>query len=155
MIRLLILSIAVFASSLCGFADNRNRNEMKRIAQEKLVGKSMAKGSSKLDNEVKVMKDTDQFAIYGAKDAGFVVVSRSNTFPAVIGESEHDYDSTNVAPGFKWWMESISKSMAYIDANNLKRTSISVSETISPFITTKWDQVLPYNLYYVQVWVRN
>lgn len=146
MIRLLILSIAVFASSLSTFGDNRNHSEMKRIAQEKLAGKSMAKGSSIIDNEVKVMKDTDQFAIYGAKGAGFVVISRSNTFPAVIGESEYDYDSTNVAPGFKWWMESISKSMAYRDANNIGRTSISISSTISPFIATKWNQALPYNL---------
>ena len=146
MIRLLVLFVTIFASFLNTFADNRNRSEMLKIAQEKFATRSMAKGSSILDNEVKVMKDTDQFAIYGAKGAGFVVVSRSNTFPAVIGESEHDYDSTNVAPGFKWWMESISKSMAYIDANNLKRTSISIPETISPFITTKWDQVRPYNL---------
>ncbi|BCS85446.1 Peptidase_C10 and Por_Secre_tail domain-containing protein [Prevotella herbatica] len=146
MIRLLVLSIAVFASSLNTFADNRNRSEMIKIAQEKLASKSMAKGSSIIDNEVKVMKDTDQFAIYGAKGAGFVVISRSNTFPAVIGESEHDYDSTNVAPGFKWWMENISKSMAYRDANNMGRTSISVSTTIDPLITTKWNQGTPYNL---------
>ncbi|MDN5553549.1 C10 family peptidase [Prevotella sp.] len=146
MIRLLVLSIAVFASSLNTFADNRNRSEMIKIAQEKLASKSMAKGSSIIGNEVKVMKDTDQFAIYGAKGAGFVVISRSNTFPAVIGESEHDYDSTNVAPGFKWWMDNISKSIAYRDANNMGRTSISVSSTISPFISTKWDQGTPYNL---------
>lgn len=119
---------------------------MIKIAQEKLASKSMAKGSSIIGNEVKVMKDTDQFAIYGAKGAGFVVISRSNTFPAVIGESEHDYDSTNVAPGFKWWMDNISKSIAYRDANNMGRTSISVSSTISPFISTKWDQGTPYNL---------
>lgn len=146
MIRLLVLSVAIFASLLNTFADNRNRSEMLRIAQEKFATKSMAKGSSTIDNEVKLMKDTEQFAIYGAKGSGFIVVSRSNTFPAIIGESAHDYDYTNVAPGFKWWMENISKSIAYRDANNMGRTSISVSATISPFITTKWDQVLPYNL---------
>lgn len=146
MIRLLVLSIAVLASCINTFADNRNRSEMLRIAQEKFATKSMAKGSSPIDNEVKLMKDTDQFAIYGAKGSGFIVVSRSNTFPAIIGESTHDFDSANVAPGFKWWMESISKSMAYRDANNMGRTSISVSATISPFITTKWNQASPYNL---------
>lgn len=119
---------------------------MLRIAQEKLATKSMAKGSYTIDNEVKIMKDTDQFAIYCAKGSGFIVVSRSNTFPAIIGESTHDFDSANVAPGFKWWMENISKSMAYRDANNMGRTSISVSSTISPFITTKWNQASPYNL---------
>ena len=146
MIRLLVLSIAVLASCINTFADNRNRSEMLRIAQEKFATKSMAKGSYTIDNEVKIMKDTDQFAIYSAKGSGFIVVSRSNTFPPIIGESTHDFDSTNVAPGFKWWMESISKSMAYRDANNMGRTSISVSATISPFITTKWNQASPYNL---------
>ena len=146
MIRLLVLSIAVLTSCINTFADNRNRSEMLRIAQEKLATKSMAKGSYTIDNEVKIMKDTDQFAIYSAKGSGFIVVSRSNTFPPIIGESTHDFDSTNVAPGFKWWMESISKSMAYRDANNMGRTSISVSATISPFITTKWNQASPYNL---------
>ena len=146
MIRLLVLSIAVLASCINTFADNRNRSEMLRIAQEKLATKSMAKGSYTIDNEVKIMKDTDQFAIYGAKGSGFIVVSRSNTFPAIIGESTHDFDSTNVAPGFKWWMDNISKSIAYRDANNMGRTSISVSATISPFITTKWNQASPYNL---------
>ena len=106
----------------------------------------MAKGSSIIDNEVKLMKDTDQFAIYGAKGSGFIVVSRSNTFPAIIGESTHDFDSANIAPGFKWWMENISKSLAYRDANNMGRTAISVSTTIYPFITTKWNQDTPYNL---------
>src|SRR5574344_629556 len=43
-------------------------------------------------------------------------------------------------------MENISKSMAYIDANNLKRTSLTVPETISSFITTQWNQGSPYNL---------
>lgn len=146
MIRLLVLSVAIFASFLNTFADNRNRSEMLRIAQEKFATKSMAKGSSPIDNEVKLMKDTDQFAIYGAKGSGFIVVSRSNTFPPIIGESTHDFDSTNVAPGFKWWMDNISKSIAYRDANNMGRTSISVSSTISPFITTKWNQASPYNL---------
>ena len=146
MIRLLVLSVAIFVSFLNTFDDNRNRSEMLRIAQEKFATKSMAKGSSPIDNEVKLMKDTDQFAIYGAKGSGFIVVSRSNTFPAIIGESRHDFDSANVAPGFKWWMENISKSMAYRDANNMGRTSISVSSTISPFITTKWNQASPYNL---------
>lgn len=146
MIRLLVLSIAILASSLSTFADNRNHNDMLRIAQERLANKSMAKGASAINEEVKVMKDADQFAIYGAKNAGFVVVSRSNTFPAIIGVCNNDYDSTNVAPGFKWWMENISKSMAYIDANNLKRTSLTVPETISSFITTQWNQGSPYNL---------
>lgn len=146
MIRLFILSVAILASFLNTFADNRNRSEMLRIAQEKFATKSMAKGSSIIDNEVKLMKDTDQFAIYGAKGSGFIVVSRSNTFPAIIGESTHDFDSANIAPGFKWWMENISKSLAYRDANNMGRTAISVSTTIYPFITTKWNQDLPYNL---------
>ncbi len=146
MIRLFVLSVAILASFLNTFADNRNRSEMLRIAQEKFATKSMAKGSSTIDNEIKLMKDTDQFAIYGAKGSGFIVVSRSNTFPAIIGESTHDFDSANVAPGFKWWMENISKSMAYRDANNMGRTSISVSTTIDPFITTKWNQGTPYNL---------
>ena len=146
MIRLFVLSVAILASFLNTFADNRNRSEMLRIAQEKFATKSMAKGSSIIDNEVKLMKDTDQFAIYGAKGSGFIVVSRSNTFPAIIGESTHDFDSANIAPGFKWWMENISKSLAYRDANNMGRTAISVSTTIYPFITTKWNQDLPYNL---------
>ena len=146
MIRLFILSVAILASFLNTFADNRNRSEMLRIAQEKFATKSMAKGSSIIDNEVKLMKDTDQFAIYGAKGSGFIVVSRSNTFPAIIGESTHDFDSANIAPGFKWWMENISKSLAYRDANNMGRTSISVSTTIYPFIITKWNQDTPYNL---------
>lgn len=146
MIRLFILSVAILASFLNTFANNRNRSEMLRIAQEKFATKSMAKGSSIIDNEVKLMKDTDQFAIYGAKGSGFIVVSRSNTFPAIIGESTHDFDSANIAPGFKWWMENISKSLAYRDANNMGRTAISVSTTIYPFITTKWNQDTPYNL---------
>ncbi len=144
--KLSVLTLIFFVSFLNTFADNRNRSEMLRIAQEKLTTKSMAKGMTATDNEVKIMKDTDQFAIYGAKGAGFVVVSRSNAFPAIIGESAHDYDSTNIAPGFKWWMENISKSIAYREANNMGRTSLSVSETISPFVTTKWNQALPYNL---------
>ena len=146
MIRLLVLTFTIFVSLLNTLADNRNRSEMLRIAQDKLATKSMAKGTSATDNEIKIMKDTDQFAIYAAKGAGFVVVSRSNAFPAIIGESAHDYDSTNIAPGFKWWMENISKSIAYREANNMGRTSLSVSETISPFVTTKWNQALPYNL---------
>lgn len=146
MIRLFVLSVAILASFLNTFADNRNRSEMLKIAQEKFATKSMAKGSSIIDNEVKLMKDTDQFAIYGAKGSGFIVVSRSNTFPAIIGESTHDFDSANIAPGFKWWMENISKSLAYRDANNMGRTAISVSTTIYPFITTKWNQDTPYNL---------
>ena len=146
MIRLFVLSVAILASFLNTFADNRNRSEMLRIAQEKFATKSMAKGSSIIDNEVKLMKDTDQFAIYGAKGSGFIVVSRSNTFPAIIGESTHDFDSANIAPGFKWWMENISKSLAYRDANNMGRTAISVSTTIYPFIITKWNQDTPYNL---------
>ena len=129
---------------LATYASDRTDAEMRSIAGRQLFG-AVTRGAAETKDLTLEMKDNN-LSIYSAEGRGFVVVSRDNTFPAVLGSSSTAIDMNNLPEGFSWWLQEASRSLqARLEkGEGYARTRSDI--TVKPFLTTKWDQVNPYNL---------
>ena len=85
---------------------------------------------------------------------GFVIASGSDSTPAILGYTDSgSYDEEALPEDMKWWLESYKQQIEY--ANRAQQTASVRASTraslpnhakIAPMLTTKWDQIYPYNL---------
>lgn len=132
-----ILGVATYAS-------DRTEAEMRAIAGQQLFG-ALSKGTGPAAMNVKLEKKFKHLSVYSAEGLGFVVVSRDDTFPAILGKSTTAIDMDNLPDGFCWWLEEANNSIQRRLDNGDWYTPLH-AVTVEPFLTTKWDQVKPYNL---------
>lgn len=118
---------------------------MRAIACQKLFV-AMARDTKSVSNNLNRVIKNEYLSVYSAKDRGFVVISHDDIFPAVIGFSDTQIDTTNLPDGFSWWLQEATYSMQQrLKGNNWYTASI-INSAIEPFIATTWDQLHPYNL---------
>lgn len=91
------------------------------------------------------MKDRG-LSVYGSDAGGFVVVSRDDRFPAVIGYSDTKFNTSDMPEGFKWWIEEVSQSMQQLAVTGGWYTALEATQVVEPMLTTQWSQSEPYNL---------
>ena len=126
------------------YASDRTEAEMRAIAGQQLLG-AMSKGTGPAAMNVKLEKKFKHLSVYSAEGRGFVVVSRDDTFPAILGRSTTAIDMNNLPDGFRWWLEEANSSIQRRLENGDWYTPLH-AVTVEPFLTTKWDQGKPYNL---------
>lgn len=117
---------------------------MRAIACQKLFV-AMARDTKSVSNNLNRVIKNEYLSVYSAKDRGFVVISHDDIFPAVIGFSDTQIDTTNLADGFSWWLQEATYSMQQRLKGNNWYTASEITNSIEPFITTTWDQLNPYN----------
>lgn len=141
-----VFTLYAFAAifGVATYASDRTDAEMRSIAGRQLFG-AVTRGAAETKDLTLEMKDNN-LSIYSAEGRGFVVVSRDNTFPAVLGSSSTAIDMNNLPEGFSWWLQEASRSLqARLEkGEGYARTRSDI--TVKPFLTTKWNQVNPYNL---------
>lgn len=80
---------------------------MLSIAQAQL-----AKGAkTRSAQSVNKLADERFYSVYGNDSQGFVIVSRDDSFTAVIGYSDTKFDANSLPCGMRWWLETISAQM--------------------------------------------
>ncbi len=136
---LMIMTILVAAK-----ASDRKESEMRAIAIQQLYGPMTRKGYG--DTKINLVKKDRYLSVYSAEHRGFVVISRDNTFPAILGMSDSRIDDSNLPDGFRWWLVEVSRSMRErLETGNwYSRTRSAMA--VKPLIETRWNQVTPYNL---------
>ena len=143
--RTFILYTFVAILGVATYASDRTDAEMRSIAGRHLLGSS-TRGTTPTAKELTLeMKDAN-LSIYSAEGRGFVVVSRDNTFPAVLGSSSTAIDMNNLPEGFRWWLQEASRSLRERLENGEWYVRTRSEFSVEPFLTTKWDQGAPYNL---------
>lgn len=143
--RTFILYTFVAILGVATYASDRTDAEMRSIAGRHLLGSS-TRGTTPAAKELTLeMKDAN-LSIYSAEGRGFVVVSRDNTFPAVLGSSSTAIDMNNLPEGFRWWLQEASRSLQERLENGEWYVRTRSEFSVEPFLTTKWDQGAPYNL---------
>ena len=143
--RTFILYTFVAILGVATYASDRTDAEMRSIAGRHLLGSS-TRGTTPAAKELTLeMKDAN-LSIYSAEGRGFVVVSRDNTFPAVLGSSSTAIDMNNLPEGFRWWLQEASRSLRERLENGEWYVRTRSEFSVEPFLTTKWDQGAPYNL---------
>lgn len=137
---LTLVAILVVATN----ASERTDIEMRSVAASYLLP-GTTRGAASVPQLNTVIKDRF-LTVYAAEGCGFVVISRDDLFPAVIGISDRKFDADNMAPGFSWWLEEVSRSMKRRLEGNIWYEKRAPSTVVESFITTRWDQRIPYNL---------
>lgn len=141
---LFTILIALFCSVSLP-AKDRTEAQMRSIAKQYL-GLSSNFSTRASDVTLSRLLSSSQTCVYGSKGAGFVVISKDDAFPAVLGFSDSDYPEDNLPCGLKWWMQEVDKSLEvrktasdyYFPAN------IKVAAATN-FIKSAWNQMAPYN----------
>lgn len=83
---------------------------------------------------------------------GFVVVSADDATHPILGyTSTGSFNSQEMAPEFKYWLDEYARQIEYLRAQGVKsvssRAGITLPEwqPIEPLVKTKWNQDTPYN----------
>lgn len=89
-----------------------------------------------------VNQDADGFAVLSADDKALPLLGYSET---------GSFDADNLPPSFVWWMSEYGRRIESVDESDVNRESSAVYaphnwEAISPLMTTKWNQDVPFNL---------
>ncbi len=128
-------------------AGPRTMPQMKMAAQSAIKSSHLQyQGTSK---EIKALVVKEQTALIGYEDGPFAVVSTDDRFPEVLGISMTPYSGgQNV--NFEFWLNAMSRALAYRAANNLPARIITPDPaiypgTVGPLCTSTWDQLTPYN----------
>ena len=106
--------------------------------------------------------DATFYVFSKGSDRGFIIISADDVAVPVLGHSDNgNFEVDNLPPNFAYWMESLSKEIAYAIENNISGTpemqskwndyisgnieSTEVRASVSPLILTKWNQDSPFN----------
>ncbi|MCR4994263.1 MAG: C10 family peptidase [Bacteroidales bacterium] len=147
--RRLLFLIALSAGVLPLLAGQRSDDEMKRIAISKLNTTNQVKsltGGVLTLRQVAPVQSTDTYTIYTPTEgSGFVVVSRSEDYPAVLAYSEGVFNTEEMPCGVEWWLNSIHHAMSSYKASTRAVTRAGGYTPVTPFLTTKWQQADPFN----------
>lgn len=137
-----IISICLLAvtSSLAGV---RTEREMLSVAQRQLTLPTMARGTQMQNWQIDKLLDAEQYCVYGQREAGFVVVSRNDRFPAVMGYSTSSFDANRMPCGMAWWLNTMSTVMD--QKANASESVIASATPVAPLVSTQWGQGDPYN----------
>lgn len=140
--------IVCTAMALATYAHERSDEEMKAIANAKLNSAQMVKGYGATATPVSITKATETatYSIYeGTAGEGFVIVTRNDCYPAVIGYGAGAFDANDLPCCMKWWLDGIDHQMARAPKHAPAHTTRSNYAPVEPFIKSKWGQEDPFN----------
>ena len=134
--KVFLLAVMVLFSTVL-HAQPRGEEQMTAIA----AGQLQQAGSG-----IKVVKQSSAYSVFTGRDDGFVVVSRDESCPKVLGYSSSAVDMQNLPDGLKWWLEAVEAlSEMRTDADAAPSTAGQMEE-VPNFMTSTWGQSVPYNM---------
>ena len=140
----------VLLSVITASAKPRTADQMKRIAQNTIQRKSLARNSAKKGAaQLKTLLRTEDLQVMGYEGGGYVVVAADDLLPEVLGYSDSKFSETG-NPAFGWWLQSVRKAARMVVKTGVPNKTIKpdptlYAESVAPLITSKWDQQTPYN----------
>lgn len=152
--------VAVCMATVMTLAAERSESELKSIAKRQL-GLSARRLSAAAVNRVssgslqlaRTFEDGG-LVVYADQQAGSVIMSKDDRFPAVLGYTAGVIDGKTPLPCcMKWWIGEMNRQMeaavrqgeatdADVQTDDVPAVSHSV---VPPMVTTKWAQGSPYN----------
>lgn len=97
------------------------------------------------------------FYIFNQPSGGFIILSADDRLPAVLGFSDNgSFDYNRISPDMKWWLGEYQKDIARLYSaegvdvsareSSFKKAAVVERNPIEPMLTTRWDQMAPYNM---------
>ncbi len=146
----LLLGFLLCVTVLSVSAAPRTQNQMKEAAAKAINMKRRAMNLElRKASTMKTLKATAEYQIIGMEQGGFAVIAADDLVPEVLGVSTSKY-SEGRNENFQWWLEAVGEAVRYVTANNIPMTTTKPDPAkyptqIGPLMTTKWDQLEPYN----------
>ena len=128
----------------------RTKVQMKLSAQQALGQSSMIPNVKK-NAQLRELRQTAVYSIFGYEDGGFAIVSADDLLPEVLGMSAARY-SNGENKNFMWWLRAMEKSAQGVLKSGKrfvtpKPGDLGFETDVPSMMTTKWDQDEPYNNY--------
>lgn len=142
------------------FAGPVTKQQAQEMAAQFLAGKSIThRASSASQMHVKVvMNAVDEagqpylYAVQPDNQRGFVIVSGSDLTSSIIGYSdEGTFDLQDMPENLRSWLQSYIDQIKWMEKNHINaatntvRRATAVKSSVSPLLSTLWDQNAPYN----------
>ncbi len=100
-----------------------------------------------------VVPDAAAFYVFNKAEGGFVILSADDRLPAVLGFTDSgEFDIDRISPNMKWWLDEYKNDIRRMySAEGIgtpaqkQRASVAERKPIEPMVSTRWDQMAPYN----------
>lgn len=154
--RIAMLLLTVFMS-LTAWAENITAEQALQQAQSFLKSHKAANGRRNAPAAAPQMKLAGQVSglyVFNATDGGFVIVSNDDRTVPVLGYSDSgSFDPSTMPDNMRAWLQGYADEIKWMDDHNIqpvqqasaRRESATVKRTVSPMISTLWNQDTPYN----------
>ncbi len=154
--RILFVLLMLHVGLAGMWAQEVSEKEAQERAQKFVNSHYGRKGGS---SELKSLGQVNGLYVFNMNDkGGFVIVSNDKRTTPILGYSESGtIDPDNMPDVMKAWFQGYADEIAWAQKNikensdsNSKvraRTRSHANTTIAPLVTTKWDQLKPYNFY--------
>lgn len=133
-------------------------------AQAKQTARAFAEANFAAKGEALTLVSSDRVYIYNVGDNGFVMISGSTVLPPVLGYSQNEkFPDLDYAPdNYRWWIQHYKDMVDYAEAYGIQpeedvlrqwddalngRFAAKNTTTVTPLITTHWNQDCYYNEY--------
>lgn len=145
-----IVILSIFCTNFCSAEPLTPQQALARL----YGNKKMAKVSAKIKAVKNPVYTSESYYVFDNNEGGFSILSADDLGPALVGYSDNgDFNIEKIPDGLRYWLEVYDKLMAEAIAQGKPLYSSSTSprkserKIIKPLISTKWDQVDPYNRY--------
>lgn len=147
-IRVVSPILLLFAAMTSDIANATSLSPEQALSRIKSLQPSQLKKAG-MDASVKALKLVDKVSsekedgiyVFATDGGRFVIAPATDRAPAILGYGVN-FDAGNIPPAMKWWME---MSEANIEAGEMKVAAPADATTVSPLMSTTWDQGTPYN----------
>ena len=150
----MLLLVSALLVSYSARADVVTVSQAERTARQ-FVNKNASRlnaaagGDLKLAHQAISKGGTPDYYVFNRGDqGGFVVVSGDDRLQPVCGYCDHGtFDLEKLPSNVKWWFGEYQRQVQYLrDHPQVKvRKKVTLSSSVGPLLTTKWDQRKPFN----------
>lgn len=151
--RIFILAALFWAAMTAANADNVTKAQALEIAAQFMNQNGMAKvGAKGTDGKTvtaTIAESTDGHYVVNAGNSFVIVAADDAVTQQVLGYcTSGSFDATNVPAGMQDMLNDYDREIAYIKANNIKKSEASTATSVTrdPILleTPQWDQLEPY-----------
>lgn len=145
----LIFLLFLFAGEM--YADRINNEEALVIASEFFSSETGRQNAPAIDAPLRLAKASDgYYAFTRGTNNGYVIVAADDrAYNNVLGYAfEGTFDPNTMPDAMRWWLGEYERQLSYAETStsaNRISAELPIYAPIAPLITTRWDQIEPYN----------